>query len=188
MALKKGRRRLEEITEIPQPPAEDVERAKAEGATIVAWDPADLEKFILGEITLGELEGIPKSAQYEYAEIGYRFLQQGDKDKAFKIFSGLVALDPYDAYFHTALGVIAQQREAWEDAKRHYDRALEIYPGSPVARANRGEVLLRLGQLAPAAEDLVLAVQADPKGQYESTRRARALARAVREQLEKGGR
>lgn len=181
------RRRMEEITEAPAPSAEALAEAKAQGATLVAWDPARLEQFILGKITLGELEDFPKSAQYELAEIGYRFLQNGDTERSGKIFRGLAALDPYDAYFHTALGVIAQQREDFAAAAAHYSRALEIYPGSSVALANRGECRLRMGELAEAADDLVAAVKSDPAVQYGSTRRAKALVRVVREQLEKAG-
>lgn len=188
MAAMKGRRRLEDITEPPQPDPQAVQDAKAKGATLVAWDPELIERFIVGEITLGELEGIPKKAQYEYAEIGYRYLQQGNRQRAEKIFRGLSALDPYDAYFHTALGVIAQQEQDLDAAVAHYSRALEIHPRSPVARANRGEVLLQKGQLAKAVEDLTLAGQCDPKYEYESTRRARVLAKAVQEQLEKAKR
>lgn len=181
------RRRMEEITEGPQPSAEALAEAKAQGATLVAWDPARLEQFILGKITLGELEDFPKSAQYELAEIGYRFLQNGDTERSGKIFRGLAALDPYDAYFHTALGVVAQQREDFAAAAAHYSRALEIYPTSPVALANRGECRLRLGELAEAADDLVAAVKSDPSVQYGSTRRAKALVKVVKEQLEKAG-
>jgi len=178
------RRRMHEIVEPRPPPPEEVAAAQAAGAALVAWDPARLEQFILGKITLGELEDFPKKAQYELAEIGYRFIQNGDAERAGKIFRGLTALDPYDAYFHTALGVISSLREDFASAAGHYSRALEIYPRSPVALANRGEARLRLGELAEAAEDLVQAVQCDPELKFASTRRAKALAQVVRTQLE----
>lgn len=179
------RRRMHEIQEPRPPPPEELAAAQAAGAALVAWDPARLEQFILGKITLGELESFPKKAQYELAEIGYRFIQNGDAERASKIFRGLVALDPYDAYFHTALGVISTLRDDFASAEAHYSRALEIYPRSPVALASRGEARLRLGSVALAAEDLVLAVQCDPEGKFASTQRARALAQVVRDQLQK---
>lgn len=179
-----GLHRLSEIVDIPQPSAEEAARAAAAGAEIVAYDPNRVRQFVLGHITLGDLEGISKEEQYDMAKIGYAFLEQNELDRALDMFRGLVALDPYDAYFHTALGAIAQRQERLEDAEKHYTRALEINPFSATALANRGEVRLQLGRLVEGAEDLVRAVQEDPQGREPATRRAQSLAEAVRTQLQ----
>ena len=138
-----------------------------------------------GQITLGDLQGMGKQTQYELAKVGHTQLTRGDLNAAQKIFLGLLALDPYDAYFHTALGSIAQQRSDLKTALKHYDRALEINPYAAVTLAHRGEVHLRLGNLAKAADDLVAAMHNDPEMEQPSTKRARLMALIVRQQLER---
>ena len=177
---KQPRKPLSQITESPKPSPELAAKAKAAGATLIPWDPVRLKQFLLGRITLADLEGMPKSAQYELAKIGYHYLKTGDLQSAKKIFVGLTMLDPYDAYFHTALGSIAQQSDEDEEAIHRYSRALEIYPRSAVALANRGEVFLKLGRMAEAATDLVKATEIDAALKYPSTKRAKLLLEAVR--------
>ena len=177
-------KKLSDITDIPQPSPEEIEKAKAEGAEIRAYDPNRLEAFIQGRITLGELEGIPKDAQYDMAKLGFGFLGEGKLDKARSVFEGLLALDPYDAYFQTAVGSIAHQEGKLEEAEARYSRALEINPFSAVARAHRGEIRLANGQLTEAIDDFVRAIQEDPEANEPATRRARALLMTVQSALE----
>ncbi|MBI3180418.1 MAG: tetratricopeptide repeat protein [Deltaproteobacteria bacterium] len=175
---------LSEITEPPKPPPEDVERAKKEGAKIVAYDPDQLRAFAEGRITLGELEGVSKGSQYQMAKVGYEFLNEGKLDQARSVFEGLVALDPYDAYFHSVLGAIAHRRNALEDAERHYSRALEINPFFAATFANRGEIRLAFGKLEDAISDLLSALKHDPEIKDPATQRARALLNTIRGQAE----
>jgi len=163
-----------------QGPAADA--ARAAGAR--AWHPERVKQFLRGQITLGDLEGITKPEQYEMAKIGYSYLTSGKLDKAKTVFEGLIALDPYDAYFHTALGSIAQQQNQLQEAEARYSRALEINPFSPVARAHRGEIRVMTGRLYEGAEDLLRALQEDPQAREASTVRARATLQAVKEQLQ----
>lgn len=149
----------------------------------VAWDPGRIRQFIIGEITLGELEGIDKAAQYKMAETGFQLLQQGKLDDAKKVFEGLLSLDPRDAYFHMVLGSIAQRRNQFEDSERHYSRSLRINPYSPSALANRGEVRVELGRLAEGLEDLKQAVKEDPGAREAATQRARALIPVVEDRM-----
>lgn len=175
MATKK----LEDILEGPLPTAEDLKKAQEAGAVITGYDPRRLEAFLAGHITLGELEGIPKEAQHEMAQTGFRFFTEGKLEQAKKVFNGLLALDPYDAYFLTALGAIAQQEGDLEEAEARFSRALEINPFSPSALAGRGEVRLIQGKLMEAAEDLSKAIAEDPEGKDPATQRARGLAANV---------
>ena len=57
-------------TEIPTIPEADLEAAREAGATIVTRNPELVRQFVAGDLTLGELEGIPKADQYQMAEIG----------------------------------------------------------------------------------------------------------------------
>ena len=142
-----------------------------------------LAKFLMGQMTLGDLEGITKQQQYQIAEIGHAYLTSGKLDEAKRVFEGLLALDPFDAYFHLSLGSIAQQKDDFEEADKRYTRALEINPFSPTAHANRGEVRVMTGRLEDGALDLVKAIQLDPDGKEPATIRAKATVRVLKEQL-----
>jgi Tfp pilus assembly protein PilF len=149
----------------------------------VAWDQARVDQFVAGGVTLGELEGITKQEQYQIAEVGHSYLVSQNFEEAKTIFEGLLALDPFDAYFHTALGSIAQQEERFDEADARYSRAPEINPFSATAYANRGEVRVMNGKLAEGAEDLVRAVEEDADVVEPATTRALATIQVLKEQL-----
>jgi tetratricopeptide (TPR) repeat protein len=162
---------------------EELEAAAASGQ--VRYDPKRVEAFVAGYITLGDLEGITKPEQYEMAQVGHAHLVAGRLDKAETIFSGLMALDPFDPYFHLVLGSIAQQHGKLEDAEACYTRALKYNPFSASTLANRGEVRVQCGKLESGAEDLIKAVELDPGGKEQATLRARATLLVLKEQLAK---
>ncbi len=149
----------------------------------VPWDPKKLHQFMMGLITLGELEGISKDEQYEMAKAGHGYFQQAKLEDAKKVFTGLSALDPKDAYFHMMLGAIAQRAGEMERAEGAYNRALELNPFSAPALANRGEIRLLAGNLIEGAQDLLAAIKEDPHLEFEATRRAQATVRVVQQQL-----
>src|SRR5688572_18208808 len=169
------------------PPVPEKPAAKKSNAKRVAWDPKRLMKFVAGVITLGELEGITKAQQYDMAKLGHRFIRTGKLKEAKAVFEGLVALDPHDAYFHLALGSIAQRDDNLEEADERYTRALEINPFSPHALANRGEVRMMQGRMLEGAKDLLKAFEEDPDCREEATKRARATIGVVLQQLEEAG-
>jgi tetratricopeptide (TPR) repeat protein len=157
------------------------------GKKRVAWDRKRLQKFVAGIITLAELEGISKDQQYQMAKLGHQLLRQGKLTDAKKVFEGLVTLDPRDAYFHLALGSIAQRANDLKGAERSYTRALELNPFNAPARANRGEVLMLQGRMVDGAKDLLRALQDDPEEKFPSTKRARATLTVVQSQLREVG-
>ncbi len=146
---------------------------------LLTYSPERLAEFLQGHISLGELEGIGKEAQYDMAESGFRCLNEGRLEDAKQVFDGLVALDPYDAYFHAALGSIAQRQDALEEADKKYTRALEINPHFPTALANRGEVRLSLGRMEEGVTDLLSALDADPEAREAATHRACILLKVI---------
>ncbi|GEM_PF-396781 len=173
-----------ESTQIPKPSQELIELAEKAGATIVAYSPHRVDMFTRGLITLGELQGINKDAQYKMAKVGFDYMREGKLEPAQKVFEGLQALDPFDAYFHTCLGAISQELGDVERAELLYSRALEINPYSPVALAQRGEIRLSGGRLSEAIDDLSKALKEDPEGKEPATRRARVLLTMVRQTLD----
>ncbi|MBI5496263.1 MAG: hypothetical protein HY904_14670 [Deltaproteobacteria bacterium] len=164
------------------PPAAAKPAPKPAGpAKTVAYDPALIEGFIMGRITLGELEGIGKDIQYEMAKKGYAVLNQGRLEQAKVIFKGLLALDPYDSYFHTAHASCLQREGNYDEAEHAYTIALKFNPYNSAAYANRGEIRFQQGKVFEAAEDLKQAIVNDPKAKDPATVRARALSIAISE-------
>lgn len=148
------------------------------------YPPEAVAQFMAGAITLGELEGITKTDQYAMAEKGYAMLQAGKLENARTVFEGLLALDPYDAYFHLVRGSIRQRAGEYEDAEASYTKAISINPTLASAFANRGEVRLVMGKVEEGATDLVEALKADPEGKEAAVQRARATLGALKEKLE----
>src|SRR5688572_467186 len=140
----------------------EIKKAAAEGRKIVGYSPTEIDAFLRGHKTLGELEGISKEEQYKMAEIGYRLLTEGKLKEGKDVFFGLCALDPFDAYFITCLGSAHQQEGDKKEAERLYSRALEINPWAVTARVHRGEIRAMSGQLGDAIDDLTRALQDDP--------------------------
>ncbi|MEW5849495.1 MAG: tetratricopeptide repeat protein [Myxococcota bacterium] len=151
----------------------------------------NLEKFIVGEITWAELEGMSMEEAYAIADLGYTLFEQGRYDDAQTVYEGLVIGNPYDAYFHTMLGAIYAKKNMHEEAAEEYSIAIELDPKNISAYVNRGELLLQHGEFEYAMDDLKAAIDLDPKAENPSGIRARALAAAtaaiIKEVLEKKG-
>jgi Flp pilus assembly protein TadD len=131
-----------------------------------------------GEITWAEIGGITFERAQQIAQVGCDFASAGQFDEARQIFEGLVAVNPKDAAAHAALGTVYQQLGRTSEALAEYDAAIAIDGKNPVARANRGEIRIKRGDLK-GLEDLTQAVTADPAGELPASRRAQALLKAV---------
>ncbi len=141
--------------------------------------PDRVEKFIMGELTLGQLYGMTIEEAYSIAEMGYTMMEQGRLKDAQTVFQGLVISNPYDGYFHAVLGAIYQKLGIEEGAIEEYTLALGLDPGNVEAYVNRGELLISKGNFAQAAADFKKAIDLDPDGENPVANRARALASVV---------
>lgn len=150
----------------------------------LAYDAAMLNDFVLGNITLGELEGVTKKVQYEIADRGFKLLSEGKLEQAEKIYKGLITLDPFDSYFHTVLGSIHQRRDLKNEAIEEYSRALKVNPYNATALANRGEIFFQQGRVLEATQDLQAAIECDPECKEPATVRCRVLAMALAKTIE----
>src|SRR3972149_3255258 len=123
--------------------AEEFTELKPEGTRnpdlLDTFSPDRVEKFVMGEITLGQLYGITIEEAYSVAELGYTMFEQGRLRDAQTIFQGLVISNPYDAYFHTMLGSIYQKQGFVDGALEEYSLALALDPANLEADGNRGE-------------------------------------------------
>ncbi|MDX2015987.1 MAG: hypothetical protein SFW67_37680 [Myxococcaceae bacterium] len=109
---------------------------------VVPYHPAHLAEFVKGDRTLAELIKMPRAKLKALAAKGYQLLAADQVDRAVEFFRGLVALDPYSAWNHTALGVALLRSDAKADAEKHLRRALVINPRAVDTRVTLAELLL----------------------------------------------
>ncbi|MBI5509372.1 MAG: tetratricopeptide repeat protein [Deltaproteobacteria bacterium] len=148
------------------------------------YTAANIEKFILGEITWAQLQGITMEQAYAIAEFGYGLYKEGKFHDAQKVFEGLVICNPYDSYFHNMLGAVYQQLDMKDEALESYSNAVELDSDNLHAFVNRGELLLQNGDFDKALDDLRHAIGLDPDGKEAAGLRARALATATANAME----
>lgn len=113
-----------------------------------------LQKWADGKATLKDVRGYTDEELYSIARMGYFFFYQGKLDEARTIFQGLYAVNPVDAYFARALGVIEMAAGNAEGALNAYNVVLKISPRDAVAYVGRAEVRLAQGEKGQAVEDL----------------------------------
>lgn len=166
----------------PESPPGDVTGPAPE--LTVAYDQERFREYLVGNLTLGELEGVGKDIQYQIAERGYKLLNEGKLDDAEHVYRGLVSLDPFDSYFHTVLGSVYQRQDRRQDAVDAYTRALRINPYNATALANRGEVHFHEGRILEATQDIQAALECDPDCSEPATLRCRVLAMALARTIE----
>ncbi len=175
--------------EVEHMTAEDILKAVERGEIEIEYvdppDPADnfteenFQKFLMGEMTWAQLEGMTMEQAYAIAEFGYNSYQQGRYKDAQTIFEGLVIGNPYDPYFHSMLGAIYAKLDLHEEATQEFSIAIDLDPEDINSFVNRGELLLQHGEFEYAMEDLKAAIDLDPEGDNPASMRARALAAAT---------
>ncbi|MBN2359015.1 MAG: tetratricopeptide repeat protein [Deltaproteobacteria bacterium] len=147
---------------------------------MAAENDADLAALVTrwakGEITLKQIKGYTDDELYAIAHQGYFFLMQGKNEDARTIFEGLVAIDPQNAYYYRALGVIYHKLGDAERAIRQFTYATRVAPRAPSAYVNRAEVYVATGRRADALRDLGYALSLVPLDAADPlSRKARAL-------------
>ena len=145
--------------------------------------PDILPRLLRGDVSPGQAVGLDAEQTAALMKTGHTLFEHGRLDSARDIFAGLAVLDPGNAYVHGMLGAISQQAGDWNAAIAHYGRCLELSPDDPQAWVNRGEILLRAGQLDPAVADLKEAILRDPAGRNPAANRARVLVAMVQDTL-----
>ncbi|WP_224250269.1 SycD/LcrH family type III secretion system chaperone [Hyalangium gracile] len=127
---------------------------------------AALQRWADGKATLREVRGYTDEELYAIAKTAYFFFYQGRVNEARTLFQGLYAVNPTDAYFAKALGVVELAAGNAQGALAAYDVAIKLAPNDVQAYVGRAEVKLALGQKAQAVEDLRkatgLAAEDDP--------------------------
>lgn len=143
------------------------------------------EKLVSGQITIAEAMGMSKQQLYAIAQRGFQLLNSGKLDEARQIYAGLVAADPFDSVFHCHLGAVLWRLGEIEKACEEYDASLRFNIANVDALAGRGELYLLNGEIEKAIELMRKAVELDPKGERQSSVRARSLLQSLRHAAQK---
>jgi tetratricopeptide (TPR) repeat protein len=119
---------------------------------------------------------------------GFQMYEQGRYDEARVIFQELLALDPKEGYYRTALGATLLAVDDLDESLVHFNEAIRLNDADTAALINRGEVHLRLGNIMDAVHDFARVVELDPENKDPLTERARVLAAAALQSAEEAQR
>ena len=136
-------------------PAPDSKNPQQDEAKLTAL----IQRWADGKATLRDVRGYSDEELYAIAKTAYFFFYQGRVNEARTLFQGLYAINPADAYFAKALGVVEMAAGNPQGALAAYDVALKLAANDAAAYVGRAEVKLALGQKSQAAEDLRRAAQ-----------------------------
>jgi tetratricopeptide (TPR) repeat protein len=142
-------------------------------------------KFLNGEMTGAEFHEVSPPQMLKMAILGFQQYEQGRYPEAQAVFERLLRLNPREPYYHIAIGAVFLAQDDLPRAELGFNRAIKLGSKDVAAFVNRGEVLLRRGKIPQAADDFKKAVALDPKGEDPLTVRARLLAKATAEMLQK---
>lgn len=116
------------------------------------------------------------------ATAGYRFIDQGQWEKARNAFQALTQLSPKISVGYAGLGAVALKERKFPEAVDSLTKALEINDKDPMIFTNMGEAKVRLGLADEAADLFRRAIQLDASGAHPLVNRARAMLAAIEEQ------
>lgn len=116
---------------------------------------------------------------FEMGRVGAMFYEQGNINKAYSIFEGLVELDPNSSEAHSALGAILTLRQDDRKAVEHLEKAIELNPNQIAPYVNLGEIYIRNQKLEEAVASLKKAIELDPNEIDAGANRARAMVLGI---------
>jgi Tfp pilus assembly protein PilF len=90
----------------------------------------------------------------EHIMLGETYIKQGDHERAAREFEAAIQQDPQYVPALIALGNLAFESRAWDDAESHYQNALDLSPDNPVVANNLAMVHLSKGERLDEAERL----------------------------------
>lgn len=112
-------------------------------------------------------------------EAGYLYLRMGKLKEAQEVFEGVQILVPESDVPWVALGSLCFGQYRFDQAIKHYQKALTLQPGSAFAHAYLGEALVFKGDTETGMKSLEKASLLEPTG--KSGDFARALMEGVKE-------
>ncbi len=149
------------------------------------YSPERTQQFLLGHLSGKEYNQVSPAQMLKMAVMGFTQYEQGRYPEAQAIFEALVFLDPTEPYYRIALGAAFLVQDELDLALTSLTAAITLKTVEVAAFVNRGEVHLRLGKIAEAAKDFKRAVELDPQVKDPLTQRARMLAAATLQMIQK---
>ncbi|MBI2572000.1 MAG: tetratricopeptide repeat protein [Candidatus Schekmanbacteria bacterium] len=148
-------------------------------------DPKLFARWVDGSGTLKELMGISDKEYAWMAVAGYTMYEMGNLGDALQVYDFLSALDPSRSDIRSTLGGLYVQEGDYQAALQTLTLAIQQDPSDIYAWGNRAELLLRMGRLANAAEDLRRVLALDPDNRHPMGRRGRKLVVLVKDALDR---
>jgi tetratricopeptide (TPR) repeat protein len=99
-------------------------------AALVMQEPAQAESYFNKSL------GLDKNLLASYMDLGRLYIRQNDPRKAVTKLEAALAVNPGSVQAHTMLGVIHEGLKEHDQAKVHYERALQLDPTFPPAANN----------------------------------------------------
>ena len=118
--------------------------------------------------------------------LGQGLMSKGEVQRAYEIFSEMVAQDPDQAMTLAELARVHLELGRGEEARQLYARAVDLEPWNPTLQLNLGRALALLGRMGEAAQRGEIAVALDPDSAeawdyYANVMRAAGRAEQARE-------
>lgn len=144
-------------------------------------DREKIKKFLKGELSWAEVQGMPKRVVREVSKLGYLKFKQGNYTQAEILFKGLALIDHNNYYYRVALGATYQKQKLYDQALEEYTKVLMLNDQEKTALTNRGECYLKLKNYAEALNDFNRVVKLDPEEKNPWANRARLLKKKLEE-------
>lgn len=123
-----------------------------------AYVKAATEHFAAGG-TLGDLHGLEERDYEAMYAVAHGMYSQERYADAKKMFSFLVACNPFDRRFHQALASTMQMNGEFEEAIGYYSMASVMDMADPLPTFHTAECLAALGRLPEAREALEIVIE-----------------------------
>jgi tetratricopeptide (TPR) repeat protein len=140
---------------------EAFEKEKASTKTVV---PEFLGEAIHHFLAAGEKHKVQGMALYkqELGPVAKAHYRRGDLKLALKDYRVLVELNDRDADAHLHLALIYARANRWDDAEKHFGKAITVRPKAYWILQAYGNAKLRAGKIAEAEDLLTQAEEANP--------------------------
>jgi tetratricopeptide (TPR) repeat protein len=146
--------------------------------------PEAWTRWVSGEMTMREAFELPLEGVSQFALLAFQMFEQGRYLDARTLLEGLIAYEPRQPYFWTALGTIDFLEEDLEYAEQRLSHAIALDKRALEALANRGELYLKSGRWAEALADFKAALDLDVEHNSPRAVRVRMLCGLVAQAIQ----
>lgn len=143
-----------------------------------------LDDYAAGKVELKDLVGIEPAHFEELKGRAQFFLDGGHHERALIMLEMIEELDRTDPLPSLLAVQILLARGESDAAEEKLERLFASCPDNPDVLVAKAELLIQIGQMAPAAELLAQVIDRDPNANTDATKRAQAVAAKANAMLE----